>query len=116
MSIERLDTDKRMSQAVIHGETIYLAGQVGSAGDSASEQARDALARVDELLQRCGSNREHLLQVTIWVASMSAHFDEVNAIWDEWVPEGAAPVRAAGEAKLATPELKVEIIAVAARA
>lgn len=116
MTIERFDTGQRMSQAVIHGDTIYLAGQVGNEGDSATEQARDALARVDALLERCGSGREHLLQVTIWVASMSAHFDEVNAVWDEWIPAGAAPVRAAGEAKLATPELKVEIIAVAARA
>lgn len=116
MTIERLDTGKRMSQAVIHGDTIYLAGQVGTDGNSAAEQTREALARVDELLARCGSDREHLLQVTIWVASMSAHFDEVNAVWDEWVPEGAAPVRAAGESQLATPGLKVEIIAVAARA
>lgn len=116
MSIERLDTGTRMSQAVIHGDTIYLAGQVGDPGDTAGEQTEQALQRVDELLARCGSSREHLLQVTIWVASMAAHFDEVNAVWDAWVPEGAAPVRAAGEAKLALPELKVEIIAVAARA
>ncbi len=116
MSIERLDTGRRMSQAVIHGDTIYLAGQVGNEGDSAGDQAREALARVDALLERCGSDREHLLQVTIWVASMSAHFDEVNAVWDAWVPAGAAPVRAAGESKLAAPELKVEVIAVAARA
>lgn len=54
--------------------------------------------------------------MTIWVANMSAHFDEVNEVWDEWVPAGAAPVRAAGEAKLATPDFKVEVIAVAARA
>lgn len=115
MTIERLDTGKRMSQAVIHGDTIYLAGQVGE-GNSAAEQMRNALARVDALLERCGSSREHLLQVTIWVANMSAHFDEVNEVWDEWVPAGAAPVRAAGEAKLATPDFKVEVIAVAARA
>ena len=116
MNIERLDSGKRMSQAVIHGDTVYLAGQVGSEGDSASEQMRQALAKVDELLERCGSSRQHLLQVTIWVASMSAHFDEVNAVWDDWVPVDAAPVRAAGEAKLAAPELKVEVIVVAARA
>jgi enamine deaminase RidA (YjgF/YER057c/UK114 family) len=116
MNIERFDIGGRMSQAVIHGDTIYLAGQVGHEGDSATDQTREALARVDALLERCGSSREHLLQVTIWVASMSAHFDEMNAVWDEWVPEGAAPARAAGEASLAAPGLKVEIIAVAARA
>lgn len=116
MSIERIDTNTRMSQIVIHGDTIYLAGQVGEPGAPADRQMEQALARVDELLARCGSDRSHLLQVTIWVANMSAHFDEVNAVWDAWVPEGAAPARAAGEAKLATPELKVEVIAVAAKA
>ena len=116
MTIERLDTNTRMSQAVIHGDTIYLAGQVGEPGALAGQQMEQALARVDELLARCGSDRSHLLQVTIWVANMSAHFEEVNAVWDAWVPEGAAPARAAGEAKLATPELKVEVLAVAARA
>lgn len=116
MTIERLDTGKRMSQAVIHGDTIYLAGQVGEEGDSAADQTRQALAKVGELLERCGSSRKHLLQATIRVANMSAHFDEVNAVWEEWIPEGAAPTRAAGEAKLAATGLKVEIIAVAARA
>ena len=116
MSIERLDTGTRMSQAVIDGGTIYLAGEVGEPGETAENQPRQALQRVDELLAGCGSSREQLLQVTIWVASMAAHFDEVNTVWDAWVPEGAAPVRVAGEAKLALPELKVEMIAVAARA
>lgn len=116
MSIERLDTGTRMSQAVIHGDTVYLAGQVGEPGGSAEDQARQALQRVDDLLARCGSDREHILQATIWVANMSAHFEEVNAVWDEWIPAGAAPARAAGEAKLAAPELKVEVIVVAARA
>lgn len=115
MTIERLDTGKRMSQAVMHGDTIYLAGQVGNPGASVAEQTRQALARVDALLERCGSSRERLLQVTIWLASMADDFDDMNGVWDEWVPDGAAPTRAAGEARLALPELRVEIIAVAAR-
>jgi enamine deaminase RidA (YjgF/YER057c/UK114 family) len=115
MTIERFDTGRRMSQAVIHGDTVYLAGQVGEPGAPVAEQTRQALARVDELLARCGSRRERLLQVTIWVASMAEDFAGMNAVWDEWVPDGAAPVRAAGEAKLALPDLRVEIIAVAAR-
>jgi len=115
MSIERIDTGRRMSQAVIHGDTVYLAGQVGEPGNPVAEQTRQGLARVDELLERCGSSRERLLQVTIRVASMAEDFTEMNGVWDEWVADGAAPVRAAGEARLALPELRVEIIAVAAR-
>lgn len=115
MDIERFDTGQRMSQAVIHGDTIYLAGQVGEPGATVTEQTREALARVDDLLSRCGSSRQRLLQVTIWLADMQTDFAEMNAVWDEWVPTGAAPTRAAGEAKLALPDLRVEVIAVAAR-
>jgi len=114
-AIERVDSNGRMSQVVIHGETIYLAGQIGEPGDSAREQADQALARIDDLLARCGSSREYLLHVTIWMANMSADFAAVDAAWNDWVPAHAAPARAAGEAKLALPELKVEITAVAAR-
>ena len=115
MTIERLDTGRRMSQAVMHGDTIYLAGQVGEAGATVADQTRQALARVDALLERCGSSRERILQATIWLADMDADFAEMNAVWDEWVAEGAAPARAAGEARLALPDLRVEVIVVAAR-
>ena len=54
-----------------------------------------------------------MLQVVIWLADM-ADFAEMNAVWDAWVPEGHAPARACGEAKLARADLKVEIIVTAA--
>jgi enamine deaminase RidA (YjgF/YER057c/UK114 family) len=114
MDIKRYDVSRRMSQIVAHGETIYLAGQVGRAGDSVEAQAREALARIETLLEQAGSAPDRLLQVTIWLSDME-HFDAMNAVWDAWVPEGAAPARACGEARLARRDLHVEIIAVAAR-
>jgi enamine deaminase RidA (YjgF/YER057c/UK114 family) len=78
-----------------------------------TEQTQDCLARVDALLEKAGSSRERMLQAVIWLADM-ADFAEMNAVWDAWVPEGHAPARACGEAKLARPELKVEIIVTAA--
>ncbi len=110
--IERLETGQRMSEIVKHNGTVYLCGQVG-AGDSVTEQTQDCLARVDALLAQAGSSREQILQAIVWVSDM-AHFAEMNAVWDAWVPEGHAPARACGEAKLARPELKVEIIITAA--
>lgn len=110
--IERLETGQRMSKIVKHNGTVYLCGQVG-AGDSVTEQTQDCLARVDALLAQAGSSREQILQAIVWVSDM-AHFAEMNAVWDAWVPEGHAPARACGEAKLARPELKVEIIITAA--
>lgn len=112
--ISRSQAGTRMSQVVIHGDTIYLAGQVGSPGASVSQQTQDCLASIERLLEETGSDTAHLLQATIWLADM-ADFEEMNAVWDAWVPEGHAPTRACGEARLATPDHKVEVIVVAAR-
>ena len=110
--IERIEVGKRMSKIVKHNGTVYLCGQVGE-GASVAEQTRDCLGRVDALLARAGSSRERILQAIVWLADMS-DFAEMNAVWDAWVPEGHAPARACGEARLARPELRVEIIVTAA--
>jgi len=114
MSIQRSHIGQRMSQIVTHGDTIYLAGQVGEAGADVTTQTQTMLAEVDRLLAEAGSSREHILQAVIWLADMS-DFAEMNAVWDNWVPEGHAPARACGEAKLATPDYKVEVIITAAK-
>lgn len=110
--IERKQTGQRMSKIVIHNQVAYLCGQVG-AGDTVTEQTQDCLSRVDALLEEAGSDREHILQAIVWLSDM-ADFAEMNAVWDAWVPEGHAPARACGEAKLARDVLKVEIIVTAA--
>jgi enamine deaminase RidA (YjgF/YER057c/UK114 family) len=114
MTIQRLDTGPRMSQAVIHGDTIYLAGQVGAPGESVTVQTQQVLASIDDLLARAGSDKSKILSATIWLADMVS-FGEMNAVWDAWVDSANSPARATGEAKLATPDYKVEIIVVAAR-
>ncbi len=111
--IKRIETGPRMSQAVVHGGVVYLAGQVGTAGASITKQTQDILANVDRLLAEVGSDKTKILQTTIWLSSMD-DFAEMNAVWDAWVPEGHTPARAAGESKLATPEYNVEILCIAA--
>ncbi|MBV7396410.1 RidA family protein [Mameliella sediminis] len=110
--IERIDVGTRMSRIVKHNGVAYLCGQVGD-GATVTEQTKDCLSRVESLLAKAGSSPEQMLQVVIWLADM-ADFAEMNAVWDAWVPEGHAPARACGEAKLARKELKVEIIVTAA--
>jgi enamine deaminase RidA (YjgF/YER057c/UK114 family) len=110
--IERIETGQRMSKIVKHNGVAYLCGQVGD-GVTVTEQTRDCLSRVDALLTKAGSSREMMLQVVVWLADM-ADFAEMNAVWDTWIPDGCAPARACGEAKLARPDLKVEIIVTAA--
>ncbi len=114
MSIERLHSGPRMSQAVIHGGIVYLAGQVGAPGEDATAQTRAILASIDELLAEAGTDKSHLLTAMVWLADM-ADFAAMNVVWEEWIGGANAPTRATGEVRLATPDYRVEIIVTAAR-
>jgi len=111
--ITRIESGARMSQVVIHNGIAYLAGQVGAEGASVTEQTDAVLASVDRLLAEAGTDKTKLLTTQIWVADI-ADFAEMNAVWDAWVAPGCAPARWTGEAKLATPGFKVEVIVTAA--
>ena len=117
MDIQRFDTNARMSQAVTCGDFIFLAGQVAvdAPGASVKEQTANILARIDSLLERAGADKTRILTATIWIADM-ATFQEMNAVWDAWVPAGHAPARATVESKLASPDFTVEIGVIAAKA
>jgi len=115
MSITRHHSNQRMSQIVIHGDTVYLAGQVANdAGAGIKLQTQQVLQKIDDLLAEAGSDKTKILSAQVWLASMG-HFAQMNAVWDAWVAEGHAPARACIEARLATPDLLVEIGIVAAR-
>ncbi len=113
--IQRFDTGPRMSQAVIHGNTVYLAGQVADdTAQDVSGQTRQILATIDRLLSECGTDKSRILAATLYLADI-ATFPQMNAAWDAWVATGHTPARATVEAKLAAPEYKVEIQVIAAR-
>ncbi len=116
MPIERRQTNQRMSQIVIHGETVYLAGQVAldKAGTGVADQTRDILQRIEALLAEAGSDKSRILSATIWLSDMR-DFEAMNEVWDAWVPEGHAPARACVEARLAFTKFNVEIGIIAAR-
>jgi enamine deaminase RidA (YjgF/YER057c/UK114 family) len=117
MSITRLHAGPRMSQAVVHGQTVYLAGQVAdqAKGKSVGEQTREILTTIDRLLAEAGSDRTRILSATIYLADIGT-FAEMNAEWDAWIPAGHTPARATVEAKLAAPAYTVEIACIAAKA
>jgi enamine deaminase RidA (YjgF/YER057c/UK114 family) len=114
-TIQRIDVGPRMSQAVVHGDTVYLAGQVAKqpAGD-VTGQTRAILAEIDRLLAAAGSARNKILSATIYLADMKT-FADMNRAWDAWVAPGSTPARATVEAKLAGPEYLVEIAVIAAK-
>jgi enamine deaminase RidA (YjgF/YER057c/UK114 family) len=116
MKIERHDTGPRMSKAVVHGDTVYLAGIVAEApkGKSMAEQTKSILAQIDGFLAQAGTDKSKLISANIWITDM-AKFADMNAVWDAWVSPGNTPARATVEAKLASPDYLVEIMVVAAR-
>jgi enamine deaminase RidA (YjgF/YER057c/UK114 family) len=116
MSIQRFDTGPRMSQVVVHDNTVYLAGVVANkaAGESVTKQTQEVLSIIDGHLAKAGSDKSKLLTATIYLTDMK-NFAEMNAVWDGWVAAGNTPARATVEAKLAGPQYLVEIMVIAAR-
>ena len=112
MTIKRFEIGARMSQAVLHNGTVYLAGQVAN-GASVKEQTAGILKEIDALLAAAGTDKSKLLSATIWLTDMSK-FAEMNGVWDAWVSKGHTPARATVEAKLASVDYLVEIACVAA--
>jgi enamine deaminase RidA (YjgF/YER057c/UK114 family) len=111
--ITRIGLGARMSEAVCYNGIVWVAGQVGNPGDSVADQTRTCLAEVDRILAAAGTDKTRILSAQIWLADIGT-FADMNAVWDAWVPQGHTPARATGEAKLATPDYKVEVIVTAA--
>ena len=110
--IERIESGPRVSHAVIHNGVVYVGG-VLSSGATVREQTQNVLQGIDFTLQRAGTDKSKLLSATVWLADI-ATFEEMNRVWDAWVPAGNAPARACIEAKLIKPGYRVEISVIAA--
>lgn len=115
MVITRTDSTPRMSRIVEHNGTIYLCGQTAKdSTKSIKEQTITTLEKVEELLKKAGSDKEHILSVTIYVRDMK-DFAAMNEVWDAWVEDGHQPARACVEARMARAELLVEMTVIAAK-
>jgi enamine deaminase RidA (YjgF/YER057c/UK114 family) len=114
MKVRRIRPGRRMSQAVIHGNTVYLSGLTAEPpSGSAREQTARILEQIDQLLKEAGTDKTRLLLANVWLSDIR-YFDEMNEAWEAWIAKDCAPVRATVEAKLAGPEYLVEIMVQAA--
>lgn len=114
MTIRRIEPGKRMSQASVHGNTVYLAGQVADdTKQDVAGQTRQVLAQIDKLLAEAGTDKSRILFAQIVLADIKT-FADMNGVWDAWVAPGNTPARATIEAKLVAPDYKIEIIVTAA--
>ena len=114
MTLKRLHVGPRMSEAVVHNGTVYLADQVADdPSEDTGGQTRQVLAAIDRLLAECGSDKTRILSAQIFLADI-ADFATMNAVWDAWVPAGHTPARATVESRLASPKYRVEVKVIAA--
>lgn len=112
--IVRMDSNERLSRIVIHGDTVYVAGVTSTAAGGIAAQTRDVLDKIDGYLARANTDKSRLLSVQIWLKDIERDFAGMNEVWAQWAPPRAMPTRATCEARLAAPELLVEIIVTAA--
>ena len=114
MSVRHIDPGPRLSEATVFGDRMYLSGMIpeDTSADITS-QVKQTLAEIDSLLAKGGSDKSKILSAVIWLSDIS-DFAAMNAVWDAWVVPGQTPARATVEAKLTDPQMKVEIMVVAA--
>ena len=113
--VERINAGPRMSQAVVHGNTVYLAGL--TADDSKADvkgQTKQILDKIDHYLKEAGTSKSKLLKANLWIKDM-AMFADMNAVWNAWVDPKNPPARACVRADMARPEILVEIMVTAAK-
>ena len=114
MDIRRIDLGKRLTRAVVHGDTVYLAGLTADdLSQDVTGQTRQILAKIDHYLKEAGTDKSRLLTAQIWLRDIAA-FDQMNAAWDGWVDPANTPARATVESRLAGDKYLVEIMATAA--
>jgi enamine deaminase RidA (YjgF/YER057c/UK114 family) len=115
VSVIHVEAGNRYSQAVIVGDLVFVAGQVASdANLDIAGQMQQTLAALERILVASGSRRELLVSVTIYLRDI-ADYQSMNTVWEAWLASGPKPARATVEARLALPEYRVEVQAVASR-
>jgi enamine deaminase RidA (YjgF/YER057c/UK114 family) len=113
--IKRISPGPRISGAVVHGDTVYVAGTVAADPSAGVKgQTEQILKRIDEVLAAAGTSKSRILSATVWLANMGT-YDEMNAAWDAWLDKANPPARATVESHLAAPKYQVEIACIAAR-
>lgn len=114
--IQRQGTTKRWSDSTSHNGVVYLVEVPSIDVGNVMEQTVSLLANLEVAMRKAGTDVSRLLQVTIYLTDM-ADYDAFNEVWDAWIPEGCAPVRACIEVKgLAKPGWRVELVVTAALA
>ena len=100
---------------MVVGDDIWVAGQICiDGGDSMTEQATSALAKIEVLLGEAGAGKGDLVMVMVLLENM-AEFGEFNDVYAAWLEGTVLPARAAYGVKELPAGAKVEVVARAVR-
>ncbi|MHC5234035.1 RidA family protein [Ochrobactrum pecoris] len=113
MQIERLDVNHRRSRLVKYNGMCFLSGQFSDSDKDITQQTRETLAKIDDLLARAGTDKSRLLTAQIWLREMS-DFKAMNEVWDAWIDPANPPTRCCGQVLMADPDMRIEIVVSAA--
>ena len=111
--IERVDVDKRFTDAVRYGDLVFISGQAGEGGIGIEEQTESALACVDAALLKAGTDKSKIIEATVWLKDIAQDYNGMNTVYDKWIVSGKPPTRACVQAKLADEGYLVEIRVIA---
>lgn len=125
MSIEQIrtsaafETSAPLSQAIRHGDTLYVSGNVPIDPDTGdivdggvAEQTEMVLDNVESILEAAGTSMDNVVRAGVYIKDMDG-FGELNEVYEEYVSE-PYPARTAIEADMASEDILVEIDVVAA--
>ena len=102
------------SRAVVHDDLVFtVAVAPDPVSPSMYEQSAKALARIDESLALCGTDKSKILSAVVYITDMKRK-GEMNRAWDEWVDTRNPPMRACIGVDLEPPHI-VEIVVTAAK-
>jgi len=113
MDIERQDVNHRRSRMVKYNGMCFLSGQFSDSNGDITQQTRETLAKIDDLLQRAGTSKSRLLTAQIWLRDM-ADFADMNKVWDAWIDPENPPTRCCGQVLMADPDMRIEVVVSAA--
>ena len=114
-AIKRHHPGASLSRLVEFGNLVFVAGTTAddkSVGCRA--QTQNVLQKIDRFLAEAGTSKSKILWCNVWVSDIREK-DEMDAAWQAWVDSDAKPARATVEARLATPDTRVEIMMIAAK-
>ena len=114
-SIKRHQPGASLSRCVEFGNLVFVAGT--TADDKSAPikgQTEQILKKIDKALAEAGTDKSKILWCNVWVTDIREK-DGMDAAWQAWVDPNNKPARATVEARLGSPETRVEIMMIAAK-